>query len=196
MGRPQGFDREEALRGAMGAFRRKGFEATSMKDLEAATGLLPGSLYHGFGSKEGLFLEALAHYNERVVKGRIATYLRGADPRKELRALFLSTLEERGDRALGCLLTNTAVEFGGASEAVKARLEEGFALLEKAFAAQCRRALELGQAAPGLKPRRAALRLLQAYQGLLVLVRAGRREGLRALVDESLAPFFTGAPHG
>src|SRR5690349_6021845 len=129
MGRPRAFDMDAALRTAMGAFRARGFEATSLKDLESLTGLGPGSLYHAFGSKEALFLAALDHYNERVVKGRIATYLKGSSPRKELRALFLSTLEEPGGTAFGCLLTNTAVEFGGRGEAVAAKLEEGFALL-------------------------------------------------------------------
>jgi TetR/AcrR family transcriptional repressor of nem operon len=36
-----------------------------MQDLFAATGLQPGSLYNAFGSKAGLFEEALRYYSER-----------------------------------------------------------------------------------------------------------------------------------
>lgn len=178
----------------MGTFRAQGFEGTSMKDLEAATGLGPGSLYHAFGSKEALFLAALDHYNQAVVKRRIETHLKGEAPRLELRALFLSTLKEPGGTAFGCLLTNTAVESGGGGQAA-AKVREGFALLENAFAAQCHRALALHQAPPSLDPRRAALRLLQAYQGLLVLVRAGRRAGLASLVEDTLDQIFGGPIH-
>lgn len=195
MGRPRAFDMDSALRTAMGAFRARGYEATSLKDLEASTGLGPGSLYHAFGSKEALFHAALDHYNETIVKGRIARYLKGESPREELRALFLSTLREPGGTAFGCLLTNSAVELRAREEGVAARLAEGFSLLERAFADQCRRAVAKGQAPPKLQPRRAALRLLQAYQGLLVLVRAGRRRGLAAAVDDTLESLF-GRSHG
>ena len=196
MGRPKAFDMDETLRAAMGAFRAHGFEATSLKDLESLTGLGAGSLYNAFGSKEALFLSALDHYNERVVKRRIATYLKGEEPVRELRALFLSTLKEADGTAFGCLLTNTAIEFAGASAPVAAKVEDGFGLLERAFRKQCETALELGLAPRSLKPRRAALRLLHAYQGLLVLVRSGRRAGLAALVDDTLDGLFPGAAHG
>lgn len=40
-------------------FRRNGYEATSVDDLVAATGVHRASLYHVFGSKYGLFRRAL-----------------------------------------------------------------------------------------------------------------------------------------
>ncbi|HTL98535.1 MAG TPA: TetR/AcrR family transcriptional regulator [Holophagaceae bacterium] len=192
MGRPKAFDMDETLGAAMGAFRARGFEATSLKGLESLTGLGAGSLYNAFGSKEALFLAALDHYNERVVKRRIATYLKGESPVRELRALFLSTLKEPGGTTHGCLLTNSAIEFAGSNAPVAAKVEDGFELLERAFQRQCRTARDLGLAPSSLDPRRAALRLLHAYQGLLVLVRSGRRAGLAALVDDTLNGLFQG----
>jgi AcrR family transcriptional regulator len=178
----------------MRTFRRKGYEATSVKDLERATGLRSGSLHHAFGGKRALFLAALDHYNEHVVGGRIATYLHGDDPVKELRALFRSVLDEPGGGSFGCLLTNTAVEFAGGSKAISAKVREGFAQLEDAFEAQSRRARALGIGAKtGRTHRRTALRLLHAYQGLLVLVRFGHeRAELETLVDDLLADVFDG----
>ncbi|MEO0991141.1 MAG: helix-turn-helix domain-containing protein, partial [Pseudomonadota bacterium] len=64
MARPASYDREEVLKKAMELFWSKGFNATSIKDLEQVLDMRPGSIYAAFGSKEGLFNEALALYFE------------------------------------------------------------------------------------------------------------------------------------
>jgi len=194
VGRPRTVEREAALAGAMRQFRTRGYEATSMKDLERATGLLPGSLHHGFGGKQKLFLAALDHYNERVVRVRIATYLKGEAPVEEIRALFRSTLDEPGGGHLGCLLTNTAVELSKTDKAVANKVQEGFEALRAAFEVQSRR-IASSKRRPRKGPTHAstALRLLHAYQGLLVLVRFGYpRAELLALVDTIVDDIFGG----
>lgn len=62
MARLPNFDREEALDRAMGLFWKQGYHATSMKDIEYAMDMRPGSIYATFHSKENLFGEALATY--------------------------------------------------------------------------------------------------------------------------------------
>ena len=49
MGRPRSFDENAALTGAMEVFRRKGYVAVSIRDLEEATGLKAGSIYNSYG---------------------------------------------------------------------------------------------------------------------------------------------------
>ena len=74
-GRPREFDRDTALKAAMLVFWRKGFAATSMNDLCAAMQIRAPSLYAAFGSKEGLFLEAVEHYSKTLgptIWGRLA----------------------------------------------------------------------------------------------------------------------------
>ncbi|MEW5250816.1 TetR/AcrR family transcriptional regulator [Microbulbifer sp. 2201CG32-9] len=56
------FDRQEVLGKATRLFWRKGFHATSTRDIQQATSLRPGSIYAAFGSKSGLFKEVLAFY--------------------------------------------------------------------------------------------------------------------------------------
>ena len=48
MGRTATFDRADAVRAARGVFWNQGYEATSIPDLEQATGLKRSSLYHAF----------------------------------------------------------------------------------------------------------------------------------------------------
>ncbi len=59
MARPREFDRDQVVDRAVDVFWRKGFEATSIRDLVEATGLNRGSLYNTFGDKAGLFEAAL-----------------------------------------------------------------------------------------------------------------------------------------
>lgn len=59
MGRTRSFDEAAVVAQAARAFVTSGYEATSLDMLVAATGLHRGSLYGAFGSKRGLFLEAL-----------------------------------------------------------------------------------------------------------------------------------------
>ena len=63
MGRPRGFDRDEAVRQALHLFWAQGYEATSLAQLKAAMGeISTASFYAAFGSKEALFREALEDY--------------------------------------------------------------------------------------------------------------------------------------
>jgi AcrR family transcriptional regulator len=61
-GGPRTFDRKEAIDTAMRLFWRHGYEGVSLNDLVSAIGIAPPSLYAAFGSKAGLYREALDHY--------------------------------------------------------------------------------------------------------------------------------------
>ncbi|WP_329180242.1 TetR/AcrR family transcriptional regulator [Streptomyces decoyicus] len=62
---PVAFDRDRAILDAARLFWRRGYSGTSTRDLTAALGLSTSSLYAAFGSKAGLFEEAVRTYAER-----------------------------------------------------------------------------------------------------------------------------------
>lgn len=169
MARHLEFDENEVLTSAMRAFRKDGYQRSSIKTLEQATGLSSGSLYNSFGGKDAIFQRAFAHYNETVVKRRIDTYLVGRPAKEGLTALFVSLLDEPGGGSVGCLLTNSAVEFAGGPCPAEADLKHGFALLRGAF----EESLVSLPAANAERAASDALRLLVFYQGLLVMIRGG-----------------------
>ncbi len=173
MGRARSFDEAKILVGTAHLFRRLGFAATSLKDLELATGLQAGSLYNAFGNKKSVFLRALDAYHTCVVRHRIQTYLKGIHPIRELTKFFTSTYEIEGIPNAGCLLTNTAAEIGADDPEIQKKIEEGFSILRDAFALEVRRAQTQNLAPPDRSPEAAAEFLLSAYQGLLVRVRNG-----------------------
>ncbi|MDG4824633.1 TetR/AcrR family transcriptional regulator [Asanoa sp. WMMD1127] len=64
VGRPRGFDVDEALERAMQVFWARGYEGASLTDLTGAMGITKTSMYAAFGNKEQLFRKALARYAE------------------------------------------------------------------------------------------------------------------------------------
>ena len=64
IGRPRGFDADEALERAMLVFWEHGYEGASLANLTEAMGISTTSMYAAFGNKEELFRKALERYTE------------------------------------------------------------------------------------------------------------------------------------
>ncbi|MER5323178.1 TetR/AcrR family transcriptional regulator [Streptosporangium roseum] len=64
IGRPRGFDADDALERAMLAFWEHGYEGASLANLTEAMGISAKSMYTAFGNKEELFRKALERYTE------------------------------------------------------------------------------------------------------------------------------------
>jgi len=73
MSRPRSISKEDTLERALLLFWERGYDRTSIADLSEAIGVGPSSLYNSFGSKEGLFQQAIHRY--------VATY---ADPAMQI----------------------------------------------------------------------------------------------------------------
>jgi AcrR family transcriptional regulator len=63
---PAGSRRDELLRIAAGLFAEKGFKNTTVRDIADAAGILSGSLYHHFDSKESMVDEILSTFQEEL----------------------------------------------------------------------------------------------------------------------------------
>jgi AcrR family transcriptional regulator len=78
----QGLDkldrRGELLAIAAGLFAEKGFKNTTVRDIADAAGILSGSLYHHFDSKESMVDEILSSFQEELF-GRYDAILAGDD---------------------------------------------------------------------------------------------------------------------
>jgi TetR/AcrR family transcriptional repressor of nem operon len=182
MGRLRAYDENAVLDRAMHAFRRKGYQAVSIRDLEAATGLKAGSLYNSFGDKAGVFNAAFAHYNRTVLQHRLSHHAPAEASLQGLRELFLSLLKEPNDESYGCLITNSAVELGS-EDGPHTGVGEGMRILAAAFAERLDAARRAGFLRGTSDPMEGALKLLALYQGILVLVRAGcDKAGLERLI--------------
>lgn len=166
MGRKRRFDRDTVLFAAANAFRRRGYREVSIADLEVATGLAAGSIYHAFGGKPGLFRAALDLYVHGFVAERLARFAGEGARLEDLEQLYLSVLAPPLDDGFGCLVANTIVEFGRDAGLGAVRLDATLAMVRAAIGRVL--AAELGAAAPA----GAAEQLFVLYHGLLVLLRS------------------------
>ena len=189
MGRRQEFETDAILERAMWVMWRQGYRATSMADIEQATGLNPGSLYNAFGSKKGLFLKVVDHYVRDVVDHRIETVLNTGSPLDGIGAFFRSAFEEvPDDWPIGCLLTNTATENGADDADIQARVTSGMDRIEIALRSRLEQARSQGSVSAALQPVVSAAHLISCYQGLLVIGRlTGDRSRLATITDGILA---------
>lgn len=193
-GRPIQFDPDWALDAATATFWSKGYEATSMQDLLEATRLSKSSLYQAFGGKPELFRRCLVRYADDMVR-RFHKRLRTASSTLDfLRATLMQMAGEGVDTATprGCLIMNTAAEFGQRDPAFAECVDEGIARFRAVF----QLALSRGQKAGEIRREPSAATLadyvVSSIAGIRTMVKAGvSRKALQPIVDivlESLRP--------
>lgn len=190
MARTREFDRTVALDKAMRLFWRRGYEATSMRDLVDEMGVGRGSLYAAFGDKRRLFLEALDRY-ESTEGAAIAAALAEPGPVKAAigRVFAIAIARSLDDgRGRGCLMVNSMVELAPHDAAVAERAAAALAGSEAAFTARLARAQAEGEIAPDHDPRRLARSLGNTVRGLRVTAKAtGDRTVLEDIMGAALA---------
>ena len=117
-GRPRAFDRAEALQKAMLLFWEKGFQGAAMSELTAAMGINAPSLYACFGSKEGLYREAMALY-ESGDGAELAAAIAAAPTVRDAIEIYLmrsAALFSRPGKPAGCMIVLSVVHAAGTSE--------------------------------------------------------------------------------
>jgi AcrR family transcriptional regulator len=83
--------RAELLSIAAGLFAEKGFKNTTVRDIADASGILSGSLYHHFDSKESIVDEILSTFQEELFASYDAVLASDDDARTKIeRAVHLS----------------------------------------------------------------------------------------------------------
>lgn len=103
--------REEILSKSLEVFRSRGYHHTSMTDLANAVGLLKGSFYHYFDSKETLMKEVLSSIN-LLLKESVFPIAYDSKLSIELR---METMLKRFSKTVfsaegGCIVGNTILE--------------------------------------------------------------------------------------
>jgi TetR/AcrR family transcriptional regulator, transcriptional repressor for nem operon len=166
LARTKEFRPEEALDAAVQLFWRRGYEATSMRDLLDGMGIGRGSFYDTFGDKHALFLASLDRFEE-VRTAWIDEALEGSGL-GGIEEVFRRTIEGmvRFEPRRGCLLANTAVE-------VAARISRHVRRTEEAFMGALVRARGAGEIPAQADPKVLARFLVSNLHGLRVLARAG-----------------------
>jgi len=93
MRREPGDRHDQILAVAAELFASKGVAATTVREIADEVGILSGSLYHHFDSKEAMVDEILSPYLKDLSAACEQVLARSADPRVKLRDLVAASLE-------------------------------------------------------------------------------------------------------
>lgn len=163
--------REQALEIAMKVFWARGYQGTSIDDLQEAMGIQRGSFYTHFLDKKSLFLEVLDHYKSAVVEKRRAQVRQSGSPLRGLMDYFntiVAHLSLAPENA-GCLNTNTAAELGIHDQEICLRISSNINEWVSFWAEIITLCQREGELSPSLDPRQVALSLVALTQGLNIM---------------------------
>ena len=168
MSRTALYNRHDSLERALKLFWQKGFHATSLKDIEGALDMRPGSIYAAFGSKDGLFQEALDYYArsgltelERILSQQPSPLLGLAAYLRQMGGIRDKELPSRA-----CMLVKSLLELGAREQAALQKVEMLLAGMETRFAGYFIEAQRVGEMDSELDPLRLARRLQAEVMGL------------------------------
>lgn len=149
-GRPREFDRQAALEKARDAFWRRGYEGTSMADLVEILGLAPARIYAAFGSKEALFREAVAHYQN--CEGTFVANALAQEPgvRQAVERMLVDAIDAfyLPDKPRGCMIVSAATNCAASNDGVMNWLSEQRRNQTRNIVARLREGIARGELRP------------------------------------------------
>ncbi len=175
--------RAELIDKAARLFAVRGYAGTSMRDIAATFGILHGSLYHHFGSKEEMFIAVYASGVDRFLAEVEHAVAPLADPWARLEAacvahlVALLTRDSPAATVLADWSSSYSATMRDALVRERDRYEKVFVELTKAVAL-----------APGMNRRYFRLGLLGALNGALTWYRPGR-DSPAVVARRLFAPF-------
>jgi AcrR family transcriptional regulator len=173
MPRPKAYDRDSVVIAARDLFWERGYETTSISDLEQGTGLNRSSLYQEFGSKHELLEAALTCYSDHVVAPLLADLNAPGAGLETVVDFFtgLAHLLLSGTRPArsGCLLVNSIAERASRDDGVRPAARAYRDQLRASFAAALANASRRGEVESDSVPSRANL-LAAALMGVWLTV--------------------------
>lgn len=197
MARPREFDEAAALDAAIQCFWSRGYEATSVRDLADAMGIVGPSLYNTFGDKRTLYRQALERYVERGFCDRVRRFESQLAPRAAIGAFFDEIIEMSlaDDQRKGCMIVNSALELAPHDAEFQAALAVVLRDMEAFFHRCVKAGQDAGAINASLPADDLARMLLGLLMGLRVLARSRPEpELLRGLVRPALTLLDGTAP--
>lgn len=180
MARNARYDRQTALEKAMNLFWEKGYAGASMKQIEEALDMRPGSIYATFGSKDGLFREALTSYAQKggaELHEHLAAHTSVLDGLQEyLRHTARQSKPGEETPSRACMIVKTLLEASNTNAAMADQANTILNTIEESLTELLGQAKVQGELAPDTDCARLA-RLLQAQ-----LI------GLRAFAQRDIDP--------
>ena len=169
---PRKIEKHDALDRALTLFWDNGYRGTSMDMLTTSLGVEKPSVYATFGSKQGLYLEALSQYRQWVID-TMNGLLDGAPNARTGIDRTVRTMMSRGTRThrKGCFATNSALELSDHDDDARALVRDTFADMAALLRKAIQRAQSEGSVRTDCTAEVLAQYLLNGIEGARILER-------------------------
>ncbi|WP_341368571.1 TetR/AcrR family transcriptional regulator [Yoonia sp. BS5-3] len=167
MPRRPNYDREDLIARARDLFWQRGWAGTSLKDLEHALQMKPGSFYAAFGSKDALFALALEKYAGDGL-GRLNALHREHGPCAALQRFPAMVIANGTAPAKACMLSKTFLELHAHQHPLAEKANQHLRQMEKRFAELFAAAQQSGEIDNTRDPKMLARRYQSDLLGLRV----------------------------
>jgi len=191
MARTKNYDADIVTGKAMMVFWKNGYRATSMRMLEKEMGINQFSIYSSFKSKLNLFIECLRKYKQQVRAGLLKILIESDGSLNDIREFmnrFVQSVKS-GNSPSGCLIANTAAEFGNSNKQVKDELNDYYLMLEDLFSALLTRAASKKEISSSVDIRRSAKFLVTSTQGMAVTAKILSSDDMSAFIETVISSF-------
>jgi len=175
MTRTKNFDETEALESAMLLFWKKGYSATSMKELEQVMGLKITSIYNAFGNKRALFEKALNYYLQHILIKFIEALDNADSPENALNAVLMEVIYLHFNHSYpgGCLVVFSILENEQHDESSRHILSSALSSLHNAIIKRLQSDQKKGEIAPEVDCRAIANHVAALITGMITMAKAG-----------------------
>lgn len=178
--------RKYILEKAAPLFNQKGFDGTSLADLQAVTGLTKGALYGNFENKEELAAEAFT-WSTAIVKNLISDQLKSLNScREKLYHLldFFARYVSEPPIAGGCPLLNAAIDVDDHHVAMRPVVGTEIKRMVGFIESLIRKGVRSGEFKKGTNERELAYIFFCAIEGALMFSRVERsREPMDIIIS-------------
>jgi len=124
---------EDILKESAKLFKIKGYYNTKMSDIASACGVLKGSIYHHFKSKEEIGLESLKFIHKYFNDEIFAISSSNLESLAKIKLMVKKTDDYFLNSEGGCLLGNLALEVTWSNQQFKEEIQEYFLNWEKSL---------------------------------------------------------------
>jgi TetR/AcrR family transcriptional repressor of nem operon len=176
--------KQEIIRIAREIIHSKGYQATSVSDIMAATNIGKGQFYHYFQSKHDLGLavveDLVKEWEGQLIIGILNT---SDDPVTKLNRMlkWAETSHAEMEIKYGCAMGNLAIEMSAQDEEFRVKIEEFFNLWVNSVADILTEMIENHQLDDSINPKKNAESIVAMIEGGILLMVS--RQNIQVLQD-------------
>lgn len=179
----------------MHSFWTKGYEGTSLNDLESSMGLARTSIYNAYGNKQQLFDQTVDHYQQTILADLLALLDSGRTLQEGVRKFLdgVVDLHFRKDTPGGCLVVLSVLEREQHQASTISALEAVVQEMQKLLQSRIKSAQDRGELAKDLDARSVSITIVAAATGIMVMAKAGFSKASLRKVSSTIYGTLTAA---